>query len=442
MPDANFYYKNLLQYPQGNMGEFEVIVKFNDDIQRVAAELDLQVEVLGYSFAILTLRPELIPYLYNYKEIEYIELPKTLSLILRESMSHACITSVHSQEGYNLSGEGVLVGIIDSGIDYVHPDFRDENGNSRILFFWDQTGSGTPPAGFFGGVEYTNSRFNFALSHDQPYEIIPRLDSIGHGTAVSGIIAGNGRASAGREYGVAPKASLGIVKLGKRGWGSFALTTEIMRALKYLSDRAQELNMPLVINLSFGTNNGSHLGNTLFESYINEISQQGKTAIVVAAGNEGSAGHHFSGHINQGQEMDVQFTVAAEVDSLFLTFWKSFVDTFDLELTTPCGERSGILNPTENFRRFNLRGTDIAVYYGQPSIYNDDQEIFILLRAAPIPQGLWTLRVGGRQVVEGEFQIWLPTTEEVGLGVSFTAPDPNFTLTLPATAEKVISVGG
>jgi subtilisin family serine protease len=270
------------------------------------------------------------------------------------------------------------------------------------------------------------------------------MDTVGHGTAVAGIAAGNGRSSNGLELGAAPEASLIVVRLGEAGRGSSARTTDIMRALKYITDQAQSLTMPVAINLSFGTNNGSHGGSSLFEEYINSVAGRWKTVIVAATGNEGFAGHHFSAQIAPGQTIDAQFTVASGTSSVYLALWKYFVDTFDLELVAPGGQSTGILRPTVPITQTSLGDAQVAVYYGQPSFYNPYQEIFIQIRgrAGPVPTGIWRLNIMGRQVVEGAFHIWLPTIEEVGVNTAFLRPDPNMTLTLPSTAERVISVGG
>ena len=424
---------------------WEVIVKYNGDLREVEAGLGAGVELLGDNFAILTLPPEAIPRLYGHSQIEYIELPKDVSLQLRESMAPACITPVHSPTGrYRLSGEGVIIGMIDSGIDYTHPDFRQAGGDTRILFLWDQSGSGNPPVGFSRGVEYTAADLNRALQNPQPYSVIPPMDRNGHGTGVAGVCAGNGRASGGVELGAAPQASLIVAKLGEQGRGGSARTTDIMRALKYITDKAGQLNMPVAINLSFGTNNGSHGGSSLFEAYIDSVAGRGKTVIVAATGNEGFAGHHFGGQLSQGQTLDAPFRVDGGLSSIYLALWKHFVDIFDIEIIAPGGQSSGVLRPTTPLVQTRLGQTALTVHYGQPSFYNPNQEVFIQLKGGQgeVSPGIWQLFVTGRQVVQGDFHIWLPTIEEVGVTTAFLRPDPNMTLTLPSTAERVISVGG
>jgi len=427
-----------------NPDEWEVIVKYSGDLSRLEADLGFRAELLGNSYAILTMQSPQISRLLKYKEIEYIELPKKLVLSVRQSLSATCIEPVQRVGEYNLKGKGVAIGIIDSGIDYTHPDFRDNDGKSRILFLWDQQGVGNPPSGFLSGAEYTKSDLDAALESQHPLSVIPMMDYIGHGTAVAGIAAGNGRASGGNERGVAPEASIIVVKLGERGRRSFARTTEIMRALKYISDRAAELMMPLAINLSFGTNNGSHAGNSLFETYIDAVSGRWKSVIVTATGNEGYAGHHFGGFAQFGNTIEASFFVATNLNSMYLTLWKNFVDTFDLELVAPGGRSTGKLNPAEPLRKMDLQGTNVEVHYGQPSIYNEKQEVFIQFERQPqyIHKGIWRLYITGRQVIDGEFHIWLPTVEEVGIDTAFAVPDPYLTLTLPSTAERVVSVGG
>ena len=423
---------------------WEVIVKYSGDIYRVEAELGVEVEVLGEGFAIITLPGNQISLLYGYNEIEYIELPKTLTLTLNQSIRTSCISDVHSPERYNLTGKGVLIGVIDSGIDYTHADFRNQDGTSRILSIWDQTVDGNPPYGFRQGTEYDNRQINMALNSALPLEIVPSEDVVGHGTAVAGIAAGNGRASAGREKGAAPEASLIIVKLGYRGFESFARTTEIMRAFKYILDRAEERAMPVAINLSFGTNDGSHDGSSLFETYINAAAQRWKSVIVVATGNEGIAAHHFSGEVTRAQTVDVNFVIAEQLTSLYLTMWKHFSDTMTLELILPSGSTTGTIDPSQRLTEKSVDGISIRMHYGQPTHYNEDQEIFFQITAqeAAIPQGLWRLRINGVEIVAGRFDIWMPTEEEIGTGTAFTEPDPEITLTIPSTAVNVISVGG
>ena len=409
----------------------EVIVKYNGDLAAVTTALNITAELLGDSFAILTLPPDLIPDLHQFKEIEFIELPKTL--VLQQVMQDACITQVQTERagGFGLRGNGVIVGIIDSGIDYTHPDFRKEDGTSRIMYLWDQLGQGPPPPGFQSGTQYTNAQLNEALQNPGT---IPPMDFIGHGTSVAGVAAGGG------QTGVAPDASLIIVRLGERGRESFAHTTEIMRALKYIVDKAMQHNMPVAVNLSFGTNNGSHAGDSLFETYINAVAQRWRNVIVVATGNEGAARHHFGGLIAPEQTMEVPFAVATGLPSVYLTLWKNFADTFDLELVSPSGQSTGILRSTDRVRQFNLGGTSATIHYLQPTIYSRSQEVFFQLDNNPT--GIWRLIVTARRVVDGEFHIWLPTLEEVGADTAFLIPDPGLTLTLPSATPNVVSVGG
>ena len=160
-------------------GKWEVIVKYNGDLSRVEEELDVEVEILSENYAIITLAISLIPVLSEYSEIEFVERPKRLTASLQESMRRACVPSVQSEAGFDLRGTGVIVAVIDSGIDYTHNDFREQDGSSRILYLWDQTGSGSPPEGFKGGAEYDSAAINLALANPQPFSVIPQMDSIG-----------------------------------------------------------------------------------------------------------------------------------------------------------------------------------------------------------------------------------------------------------------------
>lgn len=217
-----------------------------------------------------------------------------------------------------------------------------------------------------------------------------------------------------------------------------------MRAFKYMLDKAKSHNMPVAINLSYGTNNGSHDGNSLFETYIDDMSMKWKSSIIVATGNEGAAGHHFTSQISQGETMYVDFVTSGNLNSLYITLWKNFVDSFTFELITPSGLSTGLLNPIDSFRTINIEGISIQSYYGQPTHYNEDQEIFFSFKtqSANIPVGLWRIVINGLEVTDGKFNIWLPTVEEVSVDTAFSRPSVNTTLTLPSTAKNVISVGG
>ncbi len=427
-------------------GRTELIVKYNGDIGRVAQRLGATVEILNNTFAILTIEVEQIPQLYTFPEVEFLELPKTLTFELFRNLANACITRVHGQR-FGLRGQGTIIGIIDSGIDFTHPDFINDDGTTRILYLWDQLADpalGSPPQGFTRGVEYNSAQINEALQSPNPFDIVPFFDYNGHGTAVAGVAAGNGRASSGVQIGAAPEASLIVVKLGRTGNEAFARTTEIMRALKYIVDKARELNMPVSINISYGTNNGPHDGNTLFEAYIDSVAQEWKTSISVATGNEGAAAHHFTGFVVQGRQTYMEFFTFGDVYKLYVAIWKNFVDTFVWRIISPVGTESGEIRQTARLYLATMDGVNITVFFNQPTIYTESQEIYILFEGVnrPLPQGLWRIEVTGENVVDGRFDAWLPNVEDVSFSTAFATPNTDITLTLPSTASQVIAVGG
>lgn len=447
MPDQSVNLEKLTRFESNQITEnglLEVIVKYNGDLRNIGTQLGADIELLSPDYAIVTIGINRLPELYTFPQIEYIELPKTLTFMLRDSLESACIPSVQRSGGFGLTGSGVIVGIIDSGIDYTHPDFRNPDGTSRILYLWDQTADGAPPQGFRNGTEYTQARINEALLSADPTAFVPSTDTAGHGTAVAGIAAGNGSSSGGTEKGAAPNASLIVIKLGHAGSESFARTTEIMRAVKYLSDKAIGLNMPLSINLSYGTNNGSHTGDSLFERYLNSMCERWKTVMAVATGNEGSAAHHYHAKLAQNEASTIEFSVGGNPRRLYMTLWKNFADTVTFELIAPNGRSTGAIQPLQSVTRATLGGTDISIIYAQPNHYTIQQEVYFLFstQGVGVAPGIWKLIARGEQIVDGEFNIWLPTVEDVTQNTSFLRADVNLTLTLPSTVQNVISVGG
>ena len=209
-------------------------------------------------------------------------------------------------------GDGVLIAVIDSGIDYSHPDFRNEDGSTRIAALWDQTIPGNPPEGFDTGTLYSMEVINEALATPMPQRmnIVPSVDTSGHGTHVAGIAAGNGRASNNLYRGVAPNSELIIVKLGSSVGNSFPRTSQLMEGIDFAIRFALARLQPIAINISFGNNYGSHTGRSLLESYINDVASVWKNSIVIGTGNEGATAKHADGVLTIGTVSYVEFAVA------------------------------------------------------------------------------------------------------------------------------------
>ncbi|HHX63131.1 MAG TPA: S8 family peptidase [Epulopiscium sp.] len=431
----------------GLTGNWEVVVKYNGDIERIAIEQGGVAQILTSQFAILTIPRENIINLTNYTEVEYIETPKQMVYSYTQNMIASCIPQVHNNAPYNLKGDGVILGIIDSGILYSHPDFRNEDGSTRIASIWDQNIQGAPPLGYKIGTEYTREKINEALAQPTRQEqlaIVPLEDYAGHGTHVAGIAGGNGRASGGDIIGAAPEAEFIIVKLGQPGREGFVRTTEIMTATKYVIDKARSLGRPVAINISVGMNEGSHDGKSLLELFLQEMSTFWKTSIVVATGNEGISSNHSSGIVPQGGNDSFQFVIGEGEAFYYLYIWKSFIDIFEVEITSPSGQKTGRFTVRQGARSLIIRNTKIFVVFTPPSPLNGDEEIVIFLEGigdGAVDTGVWTVTLYGIDVVDGIYNVWGPTREQTGPGTGMLNSTPFTTLTTPSTAPGVISVG-
>lgn len=423
---------------------WELIVKYNGSLEPIREQLNISAVELMNGYAILTIPEYLIDRLSDFEQIEFIEKPKRLFYEVNQGRTASCINPLQTST-YNLFGVGVLVAVIDSGIDYAHPDFRNPDGTTRITVLWDQTIPGGPPVGYDIGTLYTRERINEALVLPMPerMEIVPSTDLTGHGTHVSGIAAGNGRASNGLYRGVASQSELLIVKLGLSVGESFPKTSQLMMAIDYTIRYAIEVNMPVAINISFGNNYGSHTGATLLESYINEMALTYKNSIVIGTGNEGASGNHTQGILTMSQNSIVELAVSEYEFSLNIQIWKNYFDHFDIILTAPNGTRVGPIPRILGTQQFTVGQTKIFLYYGDPTPYNQQQEIYIELIPTNryINSGVWRIELVPRRIVTGNYDMWLPAGGMKNPDTRFLTSSEYTTLTVPSTAFGAISVG-
>ncbi len=422
---------------------WDLIVRHSQDISAVDA-MGVKRKELLYGYAILEAPEERIEEVSALPQIEFIEKPKRLFFASERARTASCLSSVQAGAGapygaLNLTGKGILLAVIDSGIDYFHGDFRNADGTTRIIELWDQDSDQI----------FTSEEINRALEAERTQgkeaarRLVPSADVSGHGTAVAGIAAGNGRESGGRYRGVAYESSLLIVKLGTPSRDGFPRTTELMEAVNYAAVRAVELGMPLVINLSFGNSYGAHDGTSLVETFISDVSGYGRTTIVVGTGNEGAGGGHAAGNVRPGEEREIELSVAPYETGLGLQLWKSYADIYEMALITPSGESSGPIASRLGPQTLSYRGTRVLLYYGKPSPFSTSQEIYFdfIPSGQYLDSGIWRIRLRPEKIVTGAYNLWLPSRNVLNPATRFLLSQPDTTLTIPSTAAKVISAG-
>lgn len=426
--------------------DWELIVKYHGDILIPIQSVGAKLEILNENFASIVISPSEIEHFASFFQIEYMKFPQRMFYILRESYGKACIINVHNPNSYNLLGRGTILGMIDSGIDYTHPDFRNEDGSTRILYLWDQTIRGNPPVGFSIGTQYTQEEINQALmapNIEETLAILPSIDEVGHGTAVAGVAGGNGRASGGREVGVAPGAEFIVVKIGTGIEGSFPRTLEVMRALKYIIEKSIEIDKPVAINIGLGMVQGGHDGRTLLEIFIDQMATRWKCNIIVGTGKQGNTANHTEGIIVMGEERQIQFVISPDQQFYAFNLWKSFIDTFEIKITAPTGEETDRISSIPNNLLYAVGRTNVFVNFSEPSSINADEQIAVFMESqnGSIDGGIWTLTIYGVSVVDGRYNIWGATDEVTGGENIFLQPISSTTLTIPSTSFSIISVG-
>lgn len=424
---------------------WELIVRYIGDLQALSEQYNFSYVILMNQYAIINIREDRIRDLALEPQIIFIEMPKRLNYEVLNSIPVSCINSVQTTQ-VNLSGQGVLVAIIDSGIDYYHPDFRNEDGTTRIVALWDQTIQGNPPPGYTMGTLYTRERINEAIATGSRFsalEVVPSTDVSGHGTHVAGIACGGGRASEIRYRGVAYESDILVVKLGSSANSSYPNTGQLMQAVNYCIMKAEELNQPLAINISYGNSYGSHTGESILENFIDEVALVWKTCICIGTGNEGASRTHTSGTLVANENVIVELPVSISQFTFNLQLWKNFSDDFGIRITDPSGRTSEISSNLIGTQRYNVGATELYVYYGNPLPSNQLQEIymeFIPVRDY-VTEGIWQIEFSPRKINSGRYDMWLPSGSVLNRDTGFLRSTENTTLTIPSTANRAISVG-
>lgn len=389
----------------------------------------------------------------SLSKFSYNSIPKCYAPLSLETLNQTGILPIQNYPTLSLRGSGILMGFLDSGIDYTRDIFRNLDGTTRIAAIWDQTiQTGSSPKGFSYGSEYTKELIDAALRTENPLEMVPTTDLDGHGTYVAGLAAGSASPS-DRFLGAAPECTIAAVKLKQpkqylRDYYFIPADTvcyqetDIMLGLKYLNDLADFLGLPLVVCITIGSNMGGHI-TTLPLSYL--IEQYGAKAnhiTVIGTGNEGDKQHHYYNVIeNDTDTKTVEIRVGENVNGFSMELWTEIPNILSISIVSPSGENTSRIP----FRvgssaevDFLFERTKVSVDYRLLVEKTTSELVFFRFRA-PAP-GIWKIIVEPLTVIDGRFHMWLPLTEFLSGEVYFLESDPYYTLTNPATASSPVTV--
>jgi len=414
---------------------WELIVKYNGNLDRLTGGIRVEPLIAGY--AIVTIPENLIGAFSRMEEIEFIEKPKKLYPQVTAGLGASCFYPLlQPVSGKALSGQGVYMAILDSGIDYTDPMFRYADGTTKIAWLWDQGKRADaekgekPPQGFFTGVEYSRKMLNANLQKNSE-----RLttDVTGHGTNVAKIAVQG-----------APESELIVVKLDTAR-GTYPSTVSLLRAFTYVAKKAQAENMPVAINLSYGNTYGAHDGSSLLERFIDNITEVGRNVICIGAGNEGASAGHFAGKLSENEIRRISFAMGTYERSFSLQLWKWYADRMDISILSPAGEQYLIRNQDAGgeAQQAVMEQTKLLIFSGRPQPYRKREEVYIdfIPVETYLNTGIWTIEITPRRIANGELRLYMPSAVVRSENTRFLLPSPAQTLTIPSTAQKVITVG-
>ena len=401
----------------------------------------------------------------TYTSYTYSAVPKLYSLLDVTSMDAAGITPAGELPVLNNQGAGVIVGFVDTGINYTDSLFRNVDGSTRIIGIWDQTNNSdnsnnienetVKPFSAFSalyGTQYTAEEINLALNSDNPASIVPTRDENGHGTFLASIAAGNRDERAGFS-GAAPQASIAMVKLkpAKQYLRDFYLIqdgaeayqeNDIMMGVSYLYFLARKYSMPLVVCIPLGTNIGSHMGMSRLGQYLNQVSLSNGSAVITAAGNETGARHHFRAVMDADtDEVTAELRVGEREAGFSMELWAENMGAYTVGFISPTGEVAREISVPlrgENTVSFLLEQTQITVYTQIADVSSGSQ--FIFMRFENPMSGIWRILIRNSLDIRETFHIWLPVRGFISDETYFLRPDPDTTITDPGNARYPITV--
>ena len=402
---------------------------------------------------------------FTYTSYTYSAVPKLYSLLDVTSMDASGITAAGGLPALGNQGAGVIVGFVDTGINYMDPLFRNVDGSTRIIGIWDQTNNSdnsnnienetAKPFSAFSalyGTQYTAEEINLALSSDNPASIVPTRDENGHGTFLASIAAGNRDERAGFS-GAAPQASIAMVKLkpAKQYLRDFYLIqdgadayqeNDIMMGVSYLYFLARKYSMPLVVCIPLGTNMGSHMGMSRLGQYLNQVSLSNGSAVITAAGNETGARHHFRAVMDAStDEVTAELRVGEREAGFSMELWAENMGVYTVGFISPTGEVAREISVPlrgENTVSFLLEQTQITVYTQIADVSAGSQ--FIFMRFENPMSGIWRILIRNSLDIRETFHLWLPVRGFITDETYFLRPDPDTTITDPGNARYPITV--
>lgn len=385
---------------------------------------------------------------------EVAEVPTLYGLNALQALQVSNILGFHDNPELELRGTGVIVGFVDTGIDYNNNLFKNADNTTRILGIWDQTIEGSPPEDYNYGTLYNAEEINEALRAEDPFLIVPTRDEDGHGTFLAGITAGNDQTGTSDYVGGAPDAQILVVKLrpAKEDLREYNIIepdvpayqeNDIIAGINFLIDEALlRFEKPIAICVGIGSNYGAHNGTEILERYIEDIGASRNTIITVAVGNEGNTSHHYLGEITDGGSQDIEINVPEGSVGFRLQLWTTLPDKVAISVKSPLGQVIEkipvLLNQIQTYR-FNLEATVLSIQYDYPDIRTGGESIEVALRR-PTP-GIWTLTVYGEDIVNGTYNAWLPRRGFVKDNTRFLRPNPEITVQNPGTGQYTFVVG-
>lgn len=383
----------------------------------------------------------------------YSVIPACYGLDSSISLESSGVTRLRRLPAFNIRGEGVLVGIIDTGIDYTHPAFLHQDGTTRIVAIWDQTiRSDNFPENYFFGTQYLADEINQALKSANPFEVVPSKDEIGHGTALAGIAAGS-EIEANNFSGVAPASDLIVVKLkqAKPLLRDFFIIpqnvpcfqeNDIMWAFQYIIESARNLNRPVAVCIGLGSSQGSHDGYGALSDLLSTGGDFPGIAVSIAGGNEGNTRRHFYSEIDKDIGYStLEVSVADDEPGFSMEIWGAAPNTYSIDILSPTGEYIPRIPESLLVNRdigFVFEKTSISVDYQLVESSTGDQ--LILLRFRNPTPGIWRLQVYGRGDLRGTFHSWLPMNGFISDNTYYVQSDPYTTITSPGNSPVPLTV--